>query len=66
MTVGRGSRRAGRQAAFESIGPCGSGPDARRAPGSVVGRLENQEDKLWMAFFRDPDSNLLALMKEVR
>ena len=30
----------------------------------VVARMPNHE--LWMAFFRDPDRNLLALMSEVK
>lgn len=30
----------------------------------LVARLPDHE--LWMAFFRDPDNNLLALMSEVR
>ncbi len=30
----------------------------------LVARMPDHE--LWMAFFRDPDSNLLALMSEVR
>lgn len=30
----------------------------------LVARMADHE--LWMAFFRDPDSNLLALMSEVR
>ena len=30
----------------------------------VIAKLQDHE--LWMAFFRDPDSNLLALMSEVR
>ncbi len=29
-----------------------------------VARMPDHD--LWMAFFRDPDSNLLALMSEVR
>jgi methylmalonyl-CoA/ethylmalonyl-CoA epimerase len=31
---------------------------------SLVAKMPDHE--LWMAFFRDPDSNLLALMSEVR
>ena len=30
----------------------------------LVARMPDHE--LWMAFFRDPDGNLLALMSEVR
>jgi methylmalonyl-CoA/ethylmalonyl-CoA epimerase len=30
----------------------------------LVAKMPDHE--LWMAFFRDPDSNLLALMSEVR
>ena len=33
-------------------------------PPHLVARLPDHE--LWMAFFRDPDGNLLALMSEVR
>lgn len=31
---------------------------------ALIARMPDHE--LWMAFFRDPDSNLLALMSEVR
>ena len=34
------------------------------APPHLVARLPDHE--LWMAFFRDPDGNLLAIMSEVR
>jgi len=34
------------------------------APPHLVAKLPDHE--LWMAFFRDPDGNLLALMSEVR
>lgn len=33
-------------------------------PPELVAKLPDHE--LWMAFFRDPDSNLLALMSEIR
>jgi methylmalonyl-CoA/ethylmalonyl-CoA epimerase len=33
-------------------------------PPELVARMPDHE--LWMAFFRDPDDNLLALMSEVR
>jgi methylmalonyl-CoA/ethylmalonyl-CoA epimerase len=33
-------------------------------PPQLVARMPDHE--LWMAFFRDPDSNILALMSEVR
>ncbi|HTO73311.1 MAG TPA: VOC family protein [Gemmatimonadales bacterium] len=33
-------------------------------PPHLIARLPDHE--LWMAFFRDPDSNLLAIMSEVR
>jgi methylmalonyl-CoA/ethylmalonyl-CoA epimerase len=36
---------------------------AFEAPPHLVARLPDHE--LWMAFFRDPDENLLALMSEV-
>jgi methylmalonyl-CoA/ethylmalonyl-CoA epimerase len=41
----------------------GRGVIFERAP-QLVARMPDHE--LWMAFFRDPDSNLLALMCEVR
>lgn len=39
------------------------GVDFEQAP-QLVARMPDHE--LWMAFFRDPDHNLLALMSEVR
>ena len=33
-------------------------------PPHLIAKLSDHE--LWMAFFRDPDNNLLALMTEVR
>jgi methylmalonyl-CoA/ethylmalonyl-CoA epimerase len=41
----------------------GRGVSFEREP-HLVARLPDHE--LWMAFFRDPDGNLLALMSEVR
>ena len=52
-------------------------PDIREAFAALTGRgvaFEGQphliakmpDHELWMAFFRDPDGNLLALMSEVR
>jgi methylmalonyl-CoA/ethylmalonyl-CoA epimerase len=52
-------------------------PDIREAFATLTGRgvaFEGQphliakmpDHELWMAFFRDPDGNLLALMSEVR
>jgi methylmalonyl-CoA/ethylmalonyl-CoA epimerase len=49
------------QAAFESLS--GRGVAFEGAP-HLIARMPDHE--LWMAFFRDPDSNLLALMSEVR
>ena len=40
----------------------GRGVDFERRP-HLVARLPDHE--LWMAFFRDPDRNLLALMSEI-
>ena len=37
---------------------------AFEAPPHLIARMPDHE--LWMAFFRDPDDNLLALMSEVR
>ena len=37
---------------------------AFEGPPHLVARMPDHE--LWMAFFRDPDRNLLALMSEVR
>lgn len=39
------------------------GVDFEAAP-HLIARMPDHE--LWMAFFRDPDANLLALMSEVR
>jgi methylmalonyl-CoA/ethylmalonyl-CoA epimerase len=49
------------QAAFETLS--GRGVSFEAKP-HLVARLPDHE--LWMAFFRDPDENLLALMSEVR
>ncbi|MCA1790710.1 MAG: VOC family protein [Thioalkalivibrio sp.] len=48
-------------AAFETLS--GRGLSFEREP-HLVARMPDHE--LWMAFFRDPDANLLALMSEVR
>jgi methylmalonyl-CoA/ethylmalonyl-CoA epimerase len=49
------------QAAFETL----RGRDVRfMGPPHLVAKLPDHE--LWMAFFRDLDENLLALMSEVR
>lgn len=47
--------------AYETL--CGRGVRFERAP-HMVADLGDHE--LWLAFFRDPDENLLALMAEVR
>jgi methylmalonyl-CoA/ethylmalonyl-CoA epimerase len=48
-------------AAYETL--IGRGVVFEQAP-ELVAQMPDHE--LWMAFFRDPDSNLLALMSEVR
>jgi methylmalonyl-CoA/ethylmalonyl-CoA epimerase len=47
--------------AFEALSARGVGFEAKP---HRVAKLPDHE--LWMAFFRDPDGNLLALMSEVR
>jgi catechol 2,3-dioxygenase-like lactoylglutathione lyase family enzyme len=49
------------QAAFETLSDRGVSFEAKP---HLIARLPDHE--LWMAFFRDPDGNLLALMSEVR
>jgi len=49
------------QAAYETLSA--RGVVFEQKPG-LVAKMPDHE--LWMAFFRDPDSNLLALMSEVR
>jgi methylmalonyl-CoA/ethylmalonyl-CoA epimerase len=49
------------QAAFETLTARGVAFEAKP---HLIARLPDHE--LWMAFFRDPDENLLALMSEVR
>ncbi len=49
------------QAAFETLSARGV---AFEAEPHLIAKLPDHE--LWMAFFRDPDANLLALMSEVR
>lgn len=49
------------QAAFDSL--INRGVEFEEKP-NLVAKFPDHE--LWMAFFRDPDSNLLALMSEVR
>jgi methylmalonyl-CoA/ethylmalonyl-CoA epimerase len=49
------------QAAFEALSNRGV---AFEADPHLIAKLPDHE--LWMAFFRDPDGNLLALMSEVR
>ncbi len=49
------------QAAFETLSARGVVFEAKP---HLIARLPDHE--LWMAFFRDPDGNLLALMSEVR
>jgi methylmalonyl-CoA/ethylmalonyl-CoA epimerase len=48
-------------AAFETLTARGVTFEARP---HLIAKLPDHE--LWMAFFRDPDANLLALMSEVR
>ena len=49
------------QAAFEALSARGV---AFEVNPRLIAKLPDHE--LWMAFFRDPDANLLALMSEVR
>jgi methylmalonyl-CoA/ethylmalonyl-CoA epimerase len=49
------------QAAFETLSARGV---AFEANPHLIAKLPDHD--LWMAFFRDPDHNLLALMSEVR
>jgi methylmalonyl-CoA/ethylmalonyl-CoA epimerase len=49
------------QAAFDTLSK--RGVDFEQKP-HLVAKMPDHE--LWMAFFRDPDMNLLALMSEVR
>jgi len=49
------------QAAFDALSARGVAFEAKP---HLVAKLPDHE--LWMAFFRDPDGNLLALMSEVR
>ena len=69
---------AGAKAGEPRLGPLlqGAGP-ARAAFATLTGRgvvfegkphliAKMPDHELWMAFFRDPDGNLLALMSEVR
>jgi methylmalonyl-CoA/ethylmalonyl-CoA epimerase len=49
------------QAAFEALSARGVAFEAKP---HLIAKLPDHE--LWMAFFRDPDANLLALMSEVR
>jgi methylmalonyl-CoA/ethylmalonyl-CoA epimerase len=49
------------QAAFEALSARGVVFEAKP---HLIAKLPDYE--LWMAFFRDPDGNLLALMSEVR
>ncbi|MFY9550335.1 MAG: VOC family protein [Thermoanaerobaculia bacterium] len=49
------------QAAFEALSARGVVFEAKP---HLIAKLPDHE--LWMAFFRDPDDNLLALMSEVR
>ena len=48
-------------AAFETLSARGVVFEAKP---HLIAKLPDHE--LWMAFFRDPDANLLALMSEVR
>jgi catechol 2,3-dioxygenase-like lactoylglutathione lyase family enzyme len=48
-------------AAFEALSARGVSFEAKP---HLVAKLPDHE--LWMAFFRDPDANLLALMSEIR
>jgi methylmalonyl-CoA/ethylmalonyl-CoA epimerase len=49
------------QAAFTTLSARGV---VFEQPPELVAKMP--DDELWMAFFRDPDDNLLALMSEVR
>jgi methylmalonyl-CoA/ethylmalonyl-CoA epimerase len=49
------------QAAFETLAARGVAFEAKP---HLIAKLPDHE--LWMAFFRDPDENLLALMSEVQ
>lgn len=49
------------QAAFDTLSARGVRFEAKP---HLIAKLPDHE--LWMAFFRDPDENLLALMSEVR
>jgi methylmalonyl-CoA/ethylmalonyl-CoA epimerase len=49
------------QSAFAAVSSRGA---AIEAPPHLIAKLPDHE--LWMAFLRDPDRNLLALMSEVR
>jgi len=49
------------QAAFETLSGRGVAFEAKP---HLIAKMPDHE--LWMAFFRDPDRNLLALMSEVR
>jgi len=49
------------QAAFETLSSRGVAFEAKP---HVIAKLPDHE--LWMAFFRDPDDNVLALMTEIR
>lgn len=49
------------RAAFETLSERGVAFEEKP---QLVAKMPDHE--LWMAFFRDPDSNLLALMSEVR
>jgi methylmalonyl-CoA/ethylmalonyl-CoA epimerase len=49
------------QAAYETLSQRGVVFEEKP---SLVAKMPDHE--LWMAFFRDPDTNLLALMSEVR
>ena len=49
------------QAAFETLSARGVAFEMKP---HLIAKLPDHE--LWMAFFRDPDANLLALMSEVR
>jgi len=49
------------QAAFDSLSARGVTFEAKP---HLIAKMPDHE--LWMAFFRDPDRNLLALMSEVR
>jgi len=49
------------QAAFEALSARGVAFEAKP---HLIAKMPDHE--LWMAFFRDPDRNMLALMSEVR